>query len=135
MKGFTIDSPLSRIILDYEFLRPMDEEEIEQLITRPLQQLERKDIRFTREEITFIKQIAGHHPGMINAACFHLFEAKFGKNEPIALIQIRQILEKDANVCWLMERLWLRVAQSEQQEGLPLTRCLTTIAQGRAPTD
>jgi len=134
-KGFTIDSPLSRIMLDYEFLRPMDDKEIEQLITRPLQQLERKDIRFTREEITFIKQMAGQHPGMIKEACYHLFEAKFRKNESIALIQIRQILEKDANVCWLMERLLRRVAQIEQQEGLPLTRCLTTIAQGRAPTD
>ena len=53
-KGFTIDSPLSRIMLDYEFLRPMDDKEIEQLITRPLQQLERKDIRFTREEINAV---------------------------------------------------------------------------------
>ena len=135
MKGFTTDSPLSRIVLDYELLRPMDDKEIEQLITRPLQQLERKDIRFTREEITFIKQMAGHHPGMIKEACYHLFEAKFRKNEPIALIQIRQILEKDPNLSWLMKRLWQRVAQSEQQEGLPLRRCLTEIAQGRASTD
>jgi len=113
----------------------MDDEEVEQLIKRPLQQLEREDIRFTPEEITFIKQIAGHHPGMVKEACFHLFEAKFRKNESITLIQIRQILEKDQNVYWLMERLWQRVTQSEKQEGLPLTRCLTAIAQGRAPTD
>ncbi|MFL5655565.1 MAG: helix-turn-helix domain-containing protein [Ktedonobacteraceae bacterium] len=134
-KGFTINSPLSRIILDYEFLRPMDDEEVEQLIKRPLQQLEGKDFRFTPEEITFIQQIAGHHPGMVKSACFHLFEAKFRKQELIAPIQIRQILEKDPNVYLLMETLWQRVAQSEQQEGLPLTRCLTAIAQGRAPAD
>lgn len=134
-KGFTINSPLSRIVLDYEFLRPLDDEGAEQLITRPLQQLERKDIRFTPEEITFIKQVAGHHPGMIKAACFHLFEAKFRKNESLALIQIRQIIEKDPNTCWLMEMLWQRVVQREQQEGLPLARCLIAIAQGREPMD
>ena len=83
-KGFTINSLLSKIVLDYEFLRPMDNEEIEQLITRPLQQLANENISFTPEEITFIKQIAGHHPGMIKAACFHLFEAK-SKKEPLAL--------------------------------------------------
>src|SRR5205823_2797054 len=135
VKGFTINSPLSRMVLDYEFLRPMDDKEIEQLIMRPLQQLERRDIRFTREEINSVKQIAGHHPGMVKAACFHLFEAKFRKKELMAYIQVRQILEKDPNVYWLMERLWQRVAQGEQQEGLPLTQCLTIIAQGRVPTD
>ena len=55
--------------------------------------------------------------------------------ELTAPIQVRQILEKDPNVCWLMERLWQRVNQGEQQEGLPLTQCLTAIAQGRAAPD
>lgn len=135
IKGFTINSLLSRIVLDYEFLRPMDDEEIEQLIMRPLQQFESKNISFTPEEITSIKQIAGYHPGMVKAACFHLFEAKYRKKELLALFQIRQVLEKDPNVCWLMESLWQRIVQNEQQRGLPLTGCLTAIAQGRLPKE
>ncbi len=133
-KGFTTNSLLSRVVSDYEFLRPMDDEEIEQLITRPLQQLENEHISFTPEEIAFIKQIAGHHPGMIKAACFHLFEAK-SKKKPLALFQLRQILEKDPHVQSLMESQWQRVVQSEQQGGRPLTACLTALAQGRPPKE
>jgi DNA-binding winged helix-turn-helix (wHTH) protein len=134
-KGSTINSLFSRIVPDYKFLRPMVDEEIEQLITRLLEQSEHENISFTAEEITFIKQIAGHHPVMIKTACSHLFEAKSKKNESFALFQIRQVLEKDPNISWLMDFQWQRIVQSEQQVGLPLTGCLTTIAQGRLPKE
>src|SRR5690348_4583941 len=133
-KGFTINSLLSKIVLDNDFLRPLNDEEVEQLIRRPLQQSENERISFIREEIAFIKQIAGHHPAMIKAACSHLFEAK-SKKRPLALFQIRQLLEKDPYIQSLMQTQWQRVVQTEQQAGSPLAASLIAIAQQKQPEE
>lgn len=136
-KGSTsiIDSIFSRIVPDYKFLRPLADEEIEQFITRPFQLVEQRNIFFTPEEIDFIKQIAGHHPVMIKTACFHLFEAKTKKDGSFALFQIREVLEKDPNIHWLMDFQWQRLVDFEQQAGLSLTECLAAIARGRSPKE
>lgn len=133
-KGFTVNSLFSKIIMDNDSLRPLDDDEIEQLIRKPLQQLENENITFTPEEIVFIKQLAGHHPAMVKTTCSHLFDAK-SKKEPQTLFHFRQILEKDPYIQSLMDTQWQRLVQSEQQSGLPLSTCLIAIAQARQPEE
>lgn len=127
-KGLTINSLLSKIVLDNGFLRPMNDEEIEQLITKPLRLVEDESISFMPEEIDFIKQVAGHHPAMIKAACSHFFDAK-SKKTLLSLSQLRRELDKDQHVQTLMDTQWEWVVQSEQQTESPLTACLVAVAQ------
>lgn len=127
-KGLPINALLSKIVLDNELLRPMNDEEIEQLITRPLRQVADESISFSPEEIVFIKQVAGHHPAMIKAVCSHLFEAK-SKKTPLSLSQLRQELDEDQHIKALMKTQWEWIVQSEQETGALLTACLIAVAQ------
>jgi len=76
---FTIDSPLSRIISDYTSLQPLSDAEISDYIQTPLPE----GVSFPEPEIKLIKQLAGKHPGLLKIVCYHLFEMRFRKKQPV----------------------------------------------------
>lgn len=123
--GFIIDSPLSRIISDYVPLQPLNDIEIYQYIHKPLH-----DVRFPRSDIETLQHLAGKHLGLLKIVCFHLFEMRFRKKQPITAHKIRETIEKDPGMLWLLDMLWYRIEQAELQEDLPFKNAMVRLARG-----
>jgi len=122
-------SPLSNIIISAPPLGLLEEDAAHALLQKPLQQSPPNIPRFSEEDITFIDKLAGRYPDFLKISCFHLLEAKI--QGPVDYGFVRQTIENDNRVQWLMKRLWERVRQDEQ----PLRQVLLQIAQGQVPAN
>jgi hypothetical protein len=122
-------SPLFNIIISAPPLGLLEEGAVHELLQKPLQQSPANIPRFSEEDITFIDKLAGRYPDFLKISCFHLLEAKI--QGPVDYSSVRQTIENDDRIQWLMKWLWDRAKQDE----LPLREVLLQIAQGQMPAN
>jgi hypothetical protein len=133
-KGITNPSPFTSIIIPMTPLGLLDKDAADELLREPLRQgIEQPIPQFTRDDIAFVYKLAGRYPDIMKTTCFYLFEARCQGNADYA--SVRQNIEDDQNVRWLMDGLWKRIKQEEQLEELPLRETLLQIAQGQVHPD
>jgi hypothetical protein len=128
--SLTNPSPLTNIITLIPPLGLLEQEAIDELIQNPLQQTHE---HFTRDDITFLQQLAGRHPDFLKIACYYLLEAR--RKGYCDYIDVRQSIDHDANVRLRMNRLWERMEQAEELEHLPFREVLLQVAQGQNATN
>jgi hypothetical protein len=131
--GITSPSPFTSIITPMKPLGLLDKEAADSLIQEPLQKLSDASSQFTVDDIDFIYKLAGRHPDFMKITCFYLFAAHSQGNVDYAAV--RQQIEDDPHVHWLMNGLWERLKQGEQLERLPLRDVLLQVAQEQKPTN
>jgi len=133
-KGITNPSPFTSIIIPMTPLGLLEKDAADELLREPIRQGTEQSIpQFTKDDIAFVYKLAGRYPDIMKITCFYLFAARCQGNADYA--SVRQKIEDDQNVRWLMDGLWKRIKQEEQLEELPLRETLLQIAQGQVPPD
>jgi hypothetical protein len=131
-KGITHPSPLISIINPTPPLGLLEPESATQLLQEPLwDRTQQSSEAFGREDRGFVYKLAGRYPDFLKVTSSYLFKARF--QEPAGYGAIRQQIEDDPHVHWLMNGLWERVKRDEQLEALPLSETLLQVAQGQKP--
>jgi hypothetical protein len=128
-KGITSPSPFTSIIIPMAPLGLLEKDAADQLLQEPLRlHAEQSFPQFTKGDIAFIYKLAGRYPGIMKTTCSYMFAARYQGN--VDYDSVRQNIEDDSNIRWLLNGLWERIKQEEQLEGLPLREALLQIAQG-----
>lgn len=123
-------SPLANIVVPAPPLGLLEEEAVHELLQKPFDQYPEALPRFSDEEKSFIVKLAGRHPDALKIACFYLLEAKI--HGSVDFDRVRQTIEHDERLQWLMKRLWERATQYQE---LPLQDNLRQVALGQRPTN
>jgi len=133
-KGITSPSPFTSIIISMTPLGLLEKDAADELIRETLRHgTEQDGPVLTEDDIAFAYQLAGRYPGILKTTCYYLFSARY---EGITdYHSVRQNIEDDQNIRWLMEALWERIKHEEELEELPLRETLFQIAQGQVPPD
>ena len=108
-KGITNPSPFTSIITPMKPLGLLENDAADELLREPLRQLPEPVPQFSRDDIAFIYKLAGRYPDFMKITCFYLFAARYQCNADYA--SVRQKIEDDPNVRWLMNGLWERIKQ------------------------
>ena len=125
-------SALINIIIPAPPLGLLEQDAVDELIQDPLQTGGTIE-QFTRDDIAFIKRLAGRHPDFLKISCYYLFEAR--RQGYVKYDDVQQSIENDAHLRWLMNGLWERMKQAEALEDLPLREVLLQVAHGQNPTN
>jgi hypothetical protein len=106
----------------------LDEEAVDDVIQAPWRRLADAPGPFSRDDVAFVRWMAGRHPDFLNICCFHLYEARATGSVDYA--QVRRSIDDDGSALWTMDRLWARIERTP-----PLREALVALAQGRDPAD
>ncbi len=131
-KGIANPSALFNIIIPAPPLGLLEQDAVDELIQYPLQTGGAIE-QFTRDDVAFIKRLAGRHPDFLKISCYYLFAARYQGQDGYG--DVRQSIENDPPLHWLMNRLWERMQRAEELEDLPLREVLLQVAQGQSPTN
>lgn len=125
-------SPLHNMLFT-EPLGLLEAEGAGALIREPAHNLPATPVEFSHQDVKFLMRVAGRHPDLLKVSCYHLFNAK--SQGEVEYEQVAITIERDPHVRWLMNRLWARVSEAQECEGIPLLEALVSVAQGAQPAD
>jgi hypothetical protein len=121
-KGITNPSPLISILSSMQPLGLLEQEACDDLLHEPLLHSRQQ---FTDDDIAFVYKQAGRHPDFMKITCSYLLEAR--RRSHVNYTSIRQQVEDDSRIRWLMNALWERIKRG----GSPLSEILLQVAQGQ----
>lgn len=130
-REITHPSPFTSILIPMSPLGLLEKDAADELIWKPLQELPASSPTFTEDDFDFIYQLAGRHPYFLKITCFYLFAARI--HGAVDYTAVRQEIEEDPQIRWLMDSLWERIKQEEEQGELPLREVLLQIAREQTP--